>query len=211
MEIQLRAGPRVRSHAHGRGETVGSPAKSRRPKSSRDRIFRLHTPSSQPFRRVHTSEMTPSLGSRHANRRPTGLPSRSGGEQGNVRSLRIKLGSRGVALVTKACASRLRSKRSTGRRKGRRRHFAGTGAGAAAVLQPLRIATHPNPRTECCGESRLRLGGQGADRERSAHQWAPNLDRGFAATSDLVGRDGPAARNERPRVVELCVLSSSRL
>ena len=53
-------------------------------------------------------------------------------------------------------------------------------------------------RTECCGESRLRLGGQGADRQRPAHQWAPKLERGFAATSDLVGRDGPGARNERP-------------
>ena len=44
-----------------------------------------------------------------------------------------------------ACALRLRSWWSTGRRQSRRRHFAGTGAGATALLQSLRVPTHPNP------------------------------------------------------------------
>jgi len=109
--------------------------------------------------------MTPSLGSRRANKRPTGLPSRSGGEEGDGSRLRIELWSRRPWWCP---ALRLASSQQVteSRRQGRRRHHAGTGAGAAALLQPLRIPTHPNPRTECGGESRLRLGASVGRRAR---------------------------------------------
>ena len=98
--------------------------------------------------------MTPSLGSRRAGKRPTGLPSRSGGEKGDGSRDGIDLWSRVAAPATTACASRPRSRWS----RGRRRHFAGTGAGATALLQSVLLRTHSKSRMECDGESRLRLG-----------------------------------------------------
>ena len=69
--------------------------------------------------------MTPSLGSRHANRRPTVLPSRSGGEKENAGSLWIELGSRSPSsdqALRLASSQQVTESRRQGRAAPLRRH-----------------------------------------------------------------------------------------